>query len=49
MLLSNMSHVKIEIENVKTYEEYVEDKYSIEMLVWNLQNRDKMYHNLSFC
>lgn len=38
-----MKGVQIEIENVKTYEEYIEDKYSIEMLVWNLQSKDKMY------
>ena len=37
-----MKGIQIEIENIKTYEEYVDDKYTIELLEDNLQNKDKI-------
>ena len=37
-----MKGIQIEIKNVKTYEEYIGDKYTIELLEFNLQNKDKI-------
>ena len=37
-----MKGIQIEIKNVKTYEEYIDDKYTILLLESNLQNKDKI-------
>ena len=40
-------NIQIEIENVKTYKEYVDDKYSIELLELDLLNKDKFVLSLT--